>query len=176
MYRVLALLLSIALLFHPLAVAAQVTLSFHSFNGSVIVGRYPHTFIVLEGTLNADGRPINESYGYTAVSAGPSVLRGNVPGTVNSEKAKYIATTNRHFSVPISDAQYHAVVAEMRSWRDEGGRGYNLDRRNCVHFVARIAQMVGIRADVPAKLVRRPKAWLNHVTRLNPQLGAKVIK
>ena len=36
--------------------------------------------------------------------------------------------------------------------------------------------MVGLKADVPQNMVRRPKLWLNLVTRLNPQLGAREIK
>jgi hypothetical protein len=176
MSRLLSAFAALFLLLLPQLAAAQVMLSFHSFNGSVLVGRYPHTFIVLEGSLDETGQVVNENYGYTAVSASPAVLAGNVAATVNSEKQKYIGTTNRHFTVPLSDAQYHAVVAEVRAWRDAPGKTYNLDRHNCVHFVARIAEMVGLRADVPENMVRRPKAWLNYVTRMNPQLGAREIK
>lgn len=45
---------------------AEVQIHFHSFNGSVVAGRYPHTFIVLEGTLEATGQVINENYGFSA--------------------------------------------------------------------------------------------------------------
>lgn len=154
---------------------AQVHLSFHSFNGSMVGGRYPHTFIVLRGTLEETGQAIDENYGYTAVSVGPAMLAGNVAGTIMVEKPKYVQSTNTHFTVPISDAQYHAIIAEMRAWRDAPGKAYSLAHHNCVHFVARIAQIVGLRADVPQKLVRKPKAWLNYVTRLNPQIGAREV-
>lgn len=176
MFRKVAALAALVLLALAQPAAAQVRLSFHSFNGSMLGGRYPHTFIVLEGTLDANGQAINENYGYTAVRVTPAILSGNVEGTIHSEKAKYISTTNRHFTVPISDALYHAIIAEMRIWRDAPGKAYNLDRHNCVHFVAKIAEMAGLRADVPSNMVRRPKAWLNHVTRLNPHLGAREIR
>lgn len=176
MLRRLAALAALVLLAFGQPALAQVRLAFHSFNGSMMGGRYPHTFIVLQGTLDENGQAVNENYGFTAVSVGPAILMGNVAGTIMIEKPKYVSSTNVHFTVPISDAQYHAVVAEMRAWRDAPGKSYNLDRHNCVHFVARIAELVGLRANVPQNLVRKPKAWLNYVTRLNPQLAAREIR
>lgn len=172
MLRRLIALVALALLAFAHPASAQVRLSFHSFNGSMF-GRYPHTFIVMEGALDATGEAVNENYGYTAVTITPAVLVGPVPGTIHVEKPKYIRSTNRHFTVPISDAQYHAILAEMRRWRDGPGNAYRLDTHNCVHFVAKIAEIAGLRADVPQTLVRKPKAWLNHVSRRNPQLGAR---
>ena len=168
---ILALLLSLL----PLPAAAQVTLSFHSFSGSWLIGRYPHTFIVLEGALDETGAPVFENYGFSAVTASPAVLSGSVRGKIHIEPEKYVRSTNRHFSVPVTDAQYHAIIAEMRLWRDAPGRSYNLDQKNCVHFVARVAALVGLNAEVPQTMVRRPKRWLNFLTRINPQLGAKEI-
>ena len=92
------------------------------------------------------------------------------------EKAKYLTSTNTHFTVPVTDAQYHAIIAEMHAWRDAPGKAYSLDHHSCVHFVARIAEIAGLHVDVPQNLVRRPKAWLNYITRLNPQLGAREIR
>ncbi len=170
-FRLLALLL-LAL---PQLAAAHVMLSFHSFNGSLFGSRFPHTFVVMEGTLNSTGATINENYGYTAVHISPALLSGNVLGTIMIEKPKYVTSTNRHFTVPIGDAQYHQIVSEMQTWRDAPGKAYNLDHHNCVHFVARIAEMVGLHVDVPQNMVRRPKLWLNYVARMNPQLGARQI-
>jgi hypothetical protein len=177
MFRRLALLLSCLALLLPLPAAAQVTLAFHSFNGSYLGGRYPHAFIVLDGTLESTGERVHENYGYSTSASAFSALNGNVPGVIQVEKEKYIAKTNRHFALPISDAQYRAIRAEVEAWKDAPGqRRYSLDTRNCIHFVARIAVMVGIGAPVPQNMVRRPKLWLNHVTRLNPQLGAQPVR
>ena len=174
--RILALLLPLLIALLPLPALAQVTISFHSFNGSYLGGRYPHAFIVLEGTL-AGGQRVQENYGYSTSASAFSALNGPVPGIIQIEKEKYIKSTNRHFTLPISDAQYHAIVAEVNAWKDAPGqKRYLLDKRNCIHFVARIAAMVGLKADVPQNMVRRPKLWLNLVTRLNPQLGAREIK
>ncbi|MXO86570.1 hypothetical protein GRI38_11095 [Altererythrobacter aurantiacus] len=157
------------------AASAEVTLSFHSFNGSVLFGRYPHTFIVMRGTLDETGEAIDENYGFTAKRATMAVLRGPVVHDIMIEEPKYIDKTNRHFSVPISDAQYRAIVAEMRAWRDAPGKYYDLDTRNCIHFVGRIAEIVGLSVEYPDDMLRRPKKWLNHVTMLNPSLGARTI-
>lgn len=176
MGRFLAILLAIMGAGWATPALADVRLSFHSFNGSLFVGRYPHAFIVLQGTLDSTGEVINENYGFSAKSAGPSLLNGPAVHEIAVEEGDYIAKTNRHFSVRISDAQYRAVVAEMRAWRDAPGKYYDLDTRNCIHFVGKIAQMVGLTVDYPEKMLRRPKKWLNHITALNPQLGASQIK
>ena len=64
----------------------------------------------------------------------------------------------------------------MKAWRDAPGKYYDLDTRNCIHFVGRMAEIVGLKVDYPDDMLRRPKKWLNHITALNPKLGAKLIK
>lgn len=176
MFRLLTGLLALLSLALPQLASAQVVLSFRSFNGSMFGGRFPHTFIELEGTLDATGQEVHENYGYTAVHVSPAILSGNVAGTIMTEKPKYLTTTNRHFSFPISDEQYHRIIAEMQAWRDAPGKAYSLDHHSCVHFVAKIAELAGLQVDVPQAMVRRPKLWLNYITRLNPQLGASEIR
>jgi hypothetical protein len=167
------LLLLAALL--PLPVAAQVLLSFHSFTGSFVGGRYPHTFIVLEGTLDGTGKRVHENYGYTAKKITPAIFTGPVRQSILVEKKKYLTTTNRHFTIPISDAAYRRIVSEVAAWRDTPGDGYDLERRNCIHFVGRMAEIAGLNVDFPQALLRKPKAWLNHIAALNPRLRAGAI-
>lgn len=176
MTRFLALLATAFALLWTAPAAADVQLRFHSFNGSVLAGRYPHTFIELTGELERDGTPISENYGFTAKSVGPSILRGPVVHDISIEKPKYLKKTNVHFTVDISDAQYFRIVAEMKKWRDAPGKYYDLDSRNCIHFVGAVAQIVGIKVEYPKKMLRRPKKWLNHISSLNPQLGASAIR
>lgn len=160
----------------PQAARAQVLLSFHSFTGSITHGRYPHAFIALEGTLDGSRRRVRANYGYTPVTVSAAIFQGNVPAKIHVEKRKHLALTNRHFTVPISDAQYRAIEAEVQRWRDGPGMArYNLNTNNCVHFVARIAALAGLRVDFPQGLALRPKAWLNHITAINPQLGAREV-
>lgn len=167
-----SLVAAMALAWSP-ATFAKVTISFHSFNGSVLFGRYPHTFIALEGTEESTGRAVNENYGFTASTASPAVLGGPVVHAVESEKAKYITSTNRHFTVELSDAEYHRITQEVVRWRDAPGKYYDLDKRNCIHFVGRMAELAGLKVDYPKSMLRKPKAWLNRIATLNPQLRAK---
>ena len=154
---------------------AAVEVSFHSFNGSLL-GRYPHAFVVFEGTLEGNGQVVKENYGFSAVSVGPAVLMGPVKHGVYTEKDKYIRTTNRHFTITVSDATYERLKQEVEAWRNAPGKYYDLETRNCIHFVGRLAELTGLRVEYPKEMLRKPKAWLNHVTLLNPQLGAKAIK
>ena len=168
------LVLVLALLWAGPALA-EVTIHFHSFNGSVMFGRYPHTFIVLEGTLEESGAVVNENYGFSARVASPAVLSGPVEHMVLAEKPKQIRSTNRHFSMRLTDAQYHRIVAEVRAWQNAPGKYYDLETRNCIHFVGRMAEILGLKVEYPADMLRRPKKWLNHIVALNPALGAKPI-
>ncbi len=154
---------------------AEVNVHFHSFNGSMF-GRYPHAFVVFEGRLDDTGEVVNENYGFSARTAGPNVLMGPTHHVVISEKARYIRTTNRHFTLTVPDATYRRMKAEVIAWRDAPGRYYDLDSRNCIHFVGRIAELGGLTVDYPRNLLRKPKAWLNHVSQLNPHLGARIFR
>lgn len=153
---------------------AAVQVHFHSFNGSVLWGRYPHTFVVFDGTL-ANGTRVNENYGFSARNSAEAITSGPAEHMILSETANTIGQTNRHFSITVSDAQFRRLRAEVIAWRDYPGRYYDLDENNCIHFVARMASLVGLRADVPEEFLRRPKAWLNYISRRNPQLGAAEI-
>ena len=162
--RLLALLL--ALFASP--AFAQVTVAFHSFNGSMLVGRYPHTFIVLE--RNARRR-----------HTGQRELRlhrqEREPG--GARRAGRARDPDREAEVPhhrptaisrcrSATRQYRRIKAEVAKWRDEPGKAYRLDEHNCIHFVGRMAEIAGLKVDYPKALIRKPKAWLNHVAALNP--------
>ena len=154
---------------------ADVKIHFHSFNGSVFVGRYPHAFFVLEGTLQSNGRRINENYGFSAREVTSAILNGPVEHMVLAESQNNIAKTNRHFTMTISDAQYFRIVREVRKWQRMPGKYYDLEKRNCIHFVGKVAQILGLKVNYPSNMLRRPKEWLNHVGKLNPKVGAKQI-
>jgi len=175
------LLLRFALAFAALCVSAspawaQVQVSFHSFSGSFLTGRYPHAFVAFDGTLDDTGEHIHTNYGFSARSAGPSVLAGPVAHGMYTEKEKYVRSTNNHITITVSDATYRRMIQEMAAWRDAPGKYYDLDHRNCIHFVGAIAQIGGLRVDYPAAMIRHPKEWLNHIAELNPQLGARPIR
>ena len=172
--RLATLLLTIVALAWSGAAFAAVQIHFHSFNGSVLFGRYPHTFIVLDGTLS-DGTVVDENYGFSARNVTPAILNGPVEHMVLAETEKSVRNTNRHFSMTITDAQYRRIITEVRAWQNAPGKYYDLETRNCIHFVGAMASILGLKVDYPEDMLRRPKKWLNHITEMNPQLGASPI-
>lgn len=174
--RIATLLATIFALFWSGTAFAAVEIHFHSFNGSVLFGRYPHTFIVLDGTLESTGEVVKENYGFSARSSAAAITSGWAAHMVLHESDKNVRKTNRHFSMKLTDAQYRQIVAEVRKWQTEPGKRYSLDERNCIHFVGRMAEILGLKVEFPKDMLRRPKKWLNHITSLNPSLGAKLIK
>ena len=175
MGRFLKLFIAVFALAWSHAALADVKMHFHSFNGSVLFGRYPHAFVVLEGTL-ADGTRVQENYGFSAEKTTPAILNGPVKHAIIHEEADMIRKTNRHFTLTLSDAEYRKVRAEVEKWRNAPGKFYSLETRNCIHFVGRMAQLAGLRVEYPQSMLRRPKKWLNHITGLNPRIGASPLK
>ena len=171
---VAAALLAIASLATASPAQADVQVSFHSFNGSVMWGRYPHTFVVLEGEL-ADGTRVDANYGFSARYTSQAITSGPAEHMIMTETERTIAQTNRHFTMSVTDQQYRRLLATVLAWRDYPGDYYDLDENNCIHFVAALARVVGLQADVPDEFIRTPKAWLNYITRKNPQLGAREV-
>jgi hypothetical protein len=169
------LLLMLALAFAPAAAWAKVEVSFHSFNGSLLGNRFPHAFVVVKGTLDDSGQAVDDNWGFTAKSISPAILTGPVEAEIYHEKAKYVTSTNSHFTLTVSDATYRRMLAEMTTWANAPGKFYDLDKRNCIHFVGRIAELGGLKVDYPHELLRKPKAWLNHIAALNPELHARPI-
>jgi hypothetical protein len=173
--RLIAALLALAAALFALPAWASVTVHFQSFNGSMFIGRYPHTFVVLTGTLDATGEEIRENYGFTAKRVTPAILSGPVESEIMVKKDKYVESTNRHFSVVIPDKTYWRIREEVDTWANLPGKGYDLENRNCIHFVGAIAQIVGLTISYPKDLMRKPKAWLNLMTANNPWLNAREI-
>ncbi|AKQ41893.2 hypothetical protein CP97_07420 [Aurantiacibacter atlanticus] len=154
--------------------SAQVDAHFHSFNGSVLWGRYPHTFVVFEGRME-DGTVVNENFGFSARNTSAAITSGPAEHMILTETERTIGRTNRHFSITLTDAEYRRMKVEVIAWRDYPGPYYDLDDNNCIHFVARLAELAGLDVDVPEQYLRRPKAWLNYIARRNPQLGVEEI-
>lgn len=155
------------------AAAAEVRVTFHSFNGSMPFGRFPHAFVSFDGTLDATGERVKENFGWSAKNISPAVLSGPVYGIILVEKDKWLTKTNRHFTVSLTDAQYRKLRAEVEAFRTAPGKYYSLDNRNCIHFVGRMAELLGLKVDYPSEMMRKPRQWLNHIGSLNPRVGAK---
>ncbi|HEV2598989.1 hypothetical protein [Sphingopyxis sp.] len=147
---------------------AEVVVSFYSHDFG---DRFPHAFIVLKGTVDATGEAVDANYGFTATSVSPAILLGSVKGKVESSKPDYIAKSDRQFDVTVDDATYARVLAKVDEWRTREQPSYSLNKRNCVHFVMELAEVVGLTVNRKSKLFKKPKSFLIEVKGLNPQLG-----
>ena len=163
-----ALLAAFLVLGLPAQALAAVEIAFYSreLGGN----NFPHAFVALRGTVDSTGEVVDTSYGFTAKSVTPALLFGSVSGEVVVEGPEQIARSDRQFAVTLTDEQYAAVMALIESWRSREQPSYNLNRRNCVHFVADLAQAVGLRVEYVGRLMKRPRSFLLHVRSLNPQL------
>ena len=155
--------------FHAPA-AARVEISFYSreLGGN----NFPHAFVALRGTLDSTGEAVDPSYGFTAKAVTPALLFGSVAGEVVVEGERQMARSDRQFTLTLSDEGYAAVMAVVERWRSASQPSYNLNRRNCVHFVAELAEAVGLRVERVDRLMKRPRSFLLHVRELNPVLSA----
>lgn len=165
----LSRLIATILLFFGAAVAAPaaVTVSFYSHDFG---GQFPHTFITVKGTLDGTGQAVDANYGFTAKSAGPGVLFGSVTGLVSTVGAKYIAGSDKQFSVTVNDATYARIMATARRWRDLPQPSYSLGKRSCVHFVMELLTVVDVKYNPKTKFIKKPKSFLMEVKGLNSAL------
>ena len=149
------------------AVAAAVAIDFYSkdFGGS-----FPHAFVKLSGTVDATGERVDTNYGFTAVRASPAVLAGPVRGKIQTVDPDYVARSNRHFTLRLTDDQYRIVLARIEAWRTAPQPSYRLNSRNCVHFVADVASALGLEVTPAPNLMKKPKSFLQKVTRENQAL------
>ncbi|MBU0826090.1 MAG: hypothetical protein KKA44_03530 [Alphaproteobacteria bacterium] len=159
----LSLLLFCAGLTNP--ARAEVVVSFYSHDFS---DRFPHAFIVLKGKVDATGEVVDVNYGFTASSVSPAILLGSVKGEVQTSKPDYIAKSDRQFDVTVDDATYARLMAKVAEWRDREQPSYSLNKRNCVHFVMELAEVVGLTVNRRSKLFKKPKSFLIEVKELNP--------
>lgn len=150
---------------------AAVEIRFHSKDFGAT---FPHAFIVLHGTLDETGETVDANFGFTLKHlVGPSALFGAaVDGVVESAGPAYIAGSNHHFTLVLSDGEYRRVMTLVERWRALPQPSYRLMRRNCVTFVADVAMLLGLTADTRG-LMRRPRAFLDRVRAANEVVIAR---
>jgi hypothetical protein len=160
--RLLALLAAflVALVAVPASAAVQIT-----FYSKELGATFPHAFVTLAGTLDRSGQRIDVDYGFTAKTVSPAILFGRVAGEVISDHgAAYIKASDKHFSLTLSDADYDRLMATVARWRAAPQPSYDLGTHNCIHFVADLAASLGMKADVPKQLTKKPRSWLDYLT------------
>lgn len=137
----------------------------HDFGSS-----FPHAFFTVKGKPDSGGEAIDTNYGFTAKTVSPAILMGSVAGEVEQVKQSYVDSSDKRFSLRIDDARYDALMAVVAKWRAIPGKSYNLDKRNCVHFIGEAAQAVGLKVVFDKKLMKKPKSFLLNIQSLNPGL------
>jgi len=154
----------------PGAARAQVVVSFHGHEaldsrGATVT--FPHAFIRLSGTIAATGEAVDRYMGYSPTSFGPQLLMGPVRGLVDEPNGQYLHEAKLYASVVISDETYRAILDETGSrWARETRPVYDLRRRNCIHYVATIAQLTGLTVP-PIRDAWSPNGFLTDLATAN---------
>jgi hypothetical protein len=170
---VVALLLACAL-----PARAAVTITFYSHEFALVARHgntyFPHGFVLLSGTTD-DGTPVDANLGFTAKNIFINVLWENITGEMDPTPLPtgYVDSAQRRFSLPLSDAQYRAVLAVADKWRNWPQPSYDIDRHNCVLFVKDLAQTVGLSVSDDPKFIRDPIGFLGDVAARNADLLAQ---
>ncbi|MGE7205256.1 hypothetical protein ACQKJZ_06210 [Sphingomonas sp. NPDC019816] len=147
----------------PAQAAVTITFWSHELGNS-----FPHAFFSLRGVPDAGGAPVDANYGFTAKTVSPALLMGTVPGRLDISKPFYISTSDAQFSYVMTDAQYADILALVAAWDDKTGDGhYNLNRRNCVHFVQEAARRLGLVGLDHPELMKKPRSYLKAVASAN---------
>jgi hypothetical protein len=151
----------------PAAAAVEVAFYSKEFGAT-----FPHAFITVTGTVDESGEKVDASYGFTAKSISPGLLMHAVPGEIVPSSPAYIAHSDRHFAMTLSDSEYNALIATVDKWRNHAQPSYDLNRRNCVFFVADIAATLGLKAETPKALMKKPRSYLHSLVAANRALLA----
>ena len=131
---------------------------------------FPHAFVTLSGTPDRGGDRIEEDFGFTAKAVTPALLFGRVGGQVISDHSeRYIKSSDRHFTLALTDEEFDAVVAAVQRWRAHKQPSYDLGKQNCVHFVAEVAAAAGLDPQVRKGLMKKPRSFLEQLTLLNAE-------
>jgi hypothetical protein len=164
MFRYLTLTLFAFLSQFSSVAKAEVIATFYSHDFG---DHFPHAFVKLKGTVDSTGQAVDTNYGFTAVNTTPAILMGPVKGMVETKDAKYIASSNPHFSIRLSDAEYHKFMAFVDKWRGLPGKSYSLGKRNCVHFAMEAAALLGLSVNRQSKFFKKPKSFILEIMKLN---------
>jgi hypothetical protein len=167
MFRIFPLLFLLFATFSPVAAKAEVMATFYSHDFG---DHFPHAFVKLKGKVDSTGEQVDTNYGFTAVNVSPAILMGSVKGVIETKGDKYIASSNPHFTLRLSDAEYFKLLSFVDKWRNLPGKSYSLNNRNCVHFAMEAAALLGLNVNRKSKFFKKPKSFLLEVMKLNPGL------
>ena len=167
MFRYLTIVVAALVGLGSVPASAEVTATFYSHDFD---DYFPHALIKLQGTVDSTGEVVDTNYGFTAVNTTPAILWGPVKGMIETKEAKYVANSNPHFTLKLTDAQYAKIISMVEEWRALPGKSYRLGDRNCVHFAMEAAALLGLQVNRKSKFFKKPKTFLLEVMTLNPGL------
>lgn len=148
------------------AAQAEVTVTFYSHDFGK---NFPHAFFMAKGEL-ADGKKVDTGFGFTAINVSPGILFGSVNGHVKAPPADYIASSNPHFTVKISDKKYQDLMAVVQKWQTIPQKSYSLNKRNCVHFINDVIKTLDLKTNLKTANWKKPRSFMEEVMKLNPFL------
>lgn len=167
MFRYLTMFVATIVGLGSVSASAEVTATFYSHDFD---DYFPHALVKLQGTVDSTGEAVDTNYGFTAVNTTPAILWGPVKGMIETKDAKYVANSNPHFTLKLTDTQYAQIIKMVEEWRTLPGKSYILNSRNCVHFTMEAAALLGLRVNRKSKFFKKPKSFLLEVMALNPGL------
>lgn len=165
---ILRIMLALALLAAPHSAFAEVVVTFYSHE---LGDSFPHAFFTTKGVVDAAGTAVDDNYGFTASAVSPAILFGSVNGKMDKATPKYIKSSDARFTLTVNDADYAKLMAFVEEWAAHPQKNYNLNRRNCVHFVMEAAAMLGLKVNRESKFFKKPRSFLEEVKSLNPGLA-----
>ena len=145
----------------PAHAAVTITFWSHEFGND-----FPHAFFTLRGVPDTGGPPVDINYGYTAKSITPAILFGKVPARIDIAAPGYMRGSDAQFSMILTDAQFREMLSLVYEWsRPEVD--YDLNDRNCVHFVKEAARRLGLAGVDHPKLMKKPRSYVKAVAAAN---------
>lgn len=161
----------LALLAFAAPARAAVTIDFYTHKLAMAPGLntyFPHGFVLLNGT-SEDGTPVKANLGFTAKNIFINVLWEKVTGEMDPTPlpAGYVDGALRHFSFPLTEAQYRAVLATAEKWRTAPQPSYDMDSTNCVTFVKEVAIAAGLIVSEDRKFIHAPGDFVPDIARRN---------
>lgn len=166
MIRILLILLAF-LVGSPAHAAVELAFYSHELTSEGTDIDFPHAFITVKGTRDAGGKPIDANYGFTATKISVAILAGAVKGAILSADPAYVAKSRHHLALRLTDAQFASVQTAYARWKSVRGKSYDLETRNCVHFVDALAKAAGLSVPNDVSLMKRPSAYLDALAARN---------
>jgi hypothetical protein len=162
MLRFLPFFLALAAGLFPASASAEIEVAFWTRELGL---ELPHAFFTIKGSV--DGKPVEETYGFTAKTITPALLWGPVPGRIDIASQGYIAASNRLWTVTVPDTAYPRLKALVARYSAKPGSVYRMNQHNCVHFVADAAGALGMRLPNGAGMMKRPTTYMMAIAAAN---------